>query len=56
MFMIIVYYPCYNCINRKHNTCVEFKQPSVLIRLKRIYFSKHFAIVLPLIVIEFVWN
>ena len=23
MFMIIVYSPCYNCINRKHNTCVE---------------------------------
>ena len=29
MFMIIVYSPCYNCINRKHNTCVEYKQPGV---------------------------
>ena len=27
-----------------------------LIRLKRIYFSKHFSIVLPLIINEFVWN
>ena len=22
VFMIYVYFPCYNCINRKHNTCV----------------------------------
>ena len=29
MFTIIVYSPCYNCINRKHNTCVEYKQPVV---------------------------
>ena len=29
IFMIIVYSPCYNCINRKHNTCVEYKQPVV---------------------------
>ena len=29
MFMIIVYYPCYNCINRKHNSCVEYKQTGV---------------------------
>ena len=29
MFTIIVYYPCCNCINWKHNTCVEYKQPVV---------------------------
>ena len=29
MLMIIVYDPWYNCINRKHSTCVEYKQPVV---------------------------
>ena len=29
MFMIIVYSPCYNCINQKHNTYVEYKQPEI---------------------------
>ena len=29
MLMIIVYSPCYNFINRKHNTYVEYKQPVV---------------------------
>ena len=27
--MINVYYPCYNYINRKYNTCMEYKQQSV---------------------------
>ena len=29
LFMINVYPPCYNCINRKQNICVEYKEQSV---------------------------
>ena len=33
IFMIIVYSPCYNCIKRKHNTCVEYKHQESLVSL-----------------------
>ena len=35
MFMVIVYYPCYNCIKWKHNTCVEYKHQESLVSLYR---------------------
>ena len=33
MIMIIVYSPCYNCINWKHNTCVGYKHHESLVSL-----------------------